>query len=85
VPTLPTDPALRGLLLEAIEAQQRLRAAEDEADQQRAIFRAAVARAADAEGGTIRVIAAALDVSYARVQQVLVAERRMSQPPAGGA
>lgn len=82
MPTLPTDPVLRGLLLEAIEAQQRLRAAENEADQQRAIFRSAVARAS-AEGASQRVIAAALEVTYGRVQQILAAE--MSQPPASGA
>lgn len=81
MPTLPDDPVLRGLLLEALEAQALLRAAEDEAEQQRAIFRAAVVRAAAESGGTDRVIAAALGISHARVHQIL----RASQSPAGGA
>lgn len=80
---LPTDPAVRGLLLEAIEARRRLRTAEDEADQQRAMFRSAVVRAHEA-GASHRVIAAALEVTYARVQQIIAADR-MSQAPASGA
>jgi hypothetical protein len=85
MPVLPTDPTLRGLLLEAIEAQRRLRAAEDEADQQRAMFRTAVVRA-HAEGASDRTIAAALEITYARVQQIRAqSAREMSQPPAGGA
>lgn len=78
MPILPDDPVLRGYLLEALEAQARLRAAEAEAEQQRAIFREA-ARRAHSEGATLRVIGAALGLSFARVHQIV------SQPPAGGA
>ncbi len=81
---MPTDPVLRGLLLEALEAQQRLRVAEVEAEQQRAIFRSAVARAHEA-GAVQRVIGEALSLSHARVKQIIDAERQMSQPAASGA
>lgn len=83
MPTMPSDPVRRALLLEALEAQRRLRAAEEEADQQRAIFRAAVARA-HAAGATMREIGAALDITHARAKQIIDAERA-SQPLAGGA
>jgi hypothetical protein len=64
------DPAVRHLLAEAEAAAMRHRAAQEEADRQRVIFRDAVRRAKEA-GATLRQIADATGVTFGRIHQIV--------------